>query len=250
MPKGDHLIVSRGAYQHHGLDLGQGQVMQYGNRAGQPNARVEIVDTETFSQGYPIKILPKPAAYHPDEIIARAKGRLGEQHYSLIWENCEHFVNWCRTGESKSKQVDWVAETLLSSATKLAANYAAGVIVKSSAKAGAKAVTRGITPWLIMADAAQLTTELAAAKMGAKEKNVENMGRLVGAGTSAGIGGVMGGPVGALVGAGLWAVGETIGKHTSAYLLQKLKKSSSPPSTCQQQIDDATGCSQEKPHQN
>jgi len=46
MPKGDHLIVSRGAYSHHGLDLGDERVMQYGSSAGEANARVEIVHRE------------------------------------------------------------------------------------------------------------------------------------------------------------------------------------------------------------
>ena len=31
---------------------------------------------------------------------------LGEGHYNVMTNNCEHFVTWCRYGEATSKQVD------------------------------------------------------------------------------------------------------------------------------------------------
>ncbi|GFO48582.1 hras-like suppressor 3 [Plakobranchus ocellatus] len=40
------------------------------------------------------------------EIIDRAKSRLGEVGYNVIFSNCEHFARWCRYGISKSEQVD------------------------------------------------------------------------------------------------------------------------------------------------
>nr|VFK42440.1 MAG: Lecithin retinol acyltransferase [Candidatus Kentron sp. TC] len=224
MPKGDHLIVSRGIYSHHGLDLGDGRIMQYGSHVGQTNARVEIVDRGTFSRGKPIKVMDKPAAYSPDEILARAEHRLGEQDYSLVWDNCEHFVNWCRTGEGKSRQVESVGERLISSASKLMVNHLAETLVKSGAKATTKSMTRGVTPWLLVADGAQLVTEFATAQMGAREKDAEAAGRMVGAGASAGIGALFGGPAGALVAMGLWAAGEAVGKRASSRLLRGLNK--------------------------
>jgi hypothetical protein len=33
-------------------------------------------------------------------------GRLGEQRYNLIFNNCEHFAIWCKTGRHRSAQVD------------------------------------------------------------------------------------------------------------------------------------------------
>nr|VFK50279.1 MAG: Lecithin retinol acyltransferase [Candidatus Kentron sp. TUN]VFK51389.1 MAG: Lecithin retinol acyltransferase [Candidatus Kentron sp. TUN]VFK58042.1 MAG: Lecithin retinol acyltransferase [Candidatus Kentron sp. TUN] len=244
MPKGDHLIVYRGTYLHHGLDLGDGLVMQYGSKAGETNARVEIVRREMFSQGNLVKVLDKPAAYSPSEIIERANRRLGEQNYSLISGNCEHFVNWCRTGESKSWQVDWVCEKTVSSATKLAANYAARTVVKSSTKATVKTMTRGVTPWLLVADGAQLATEFVTTQMGVREEKAETAGQIVGVGTSVGIGTAMGGPIGALVGVGLWAVGEVVGKRISSYLLRGLEGSASTLSTTTQNTEEIppVGC--------
>lgn len=44
--------------------------------------------------------------YDGEETVMRAKSRLGERNYSLMTNNCEHFVFWCKTGVSKSKQLD------------------------------------------------------------------------------------------------------------------------------------------------
>mgnify|MGYP006326285161 CR=1 FL=1 len=43
--------------------------------------------------------LESPASYSPTEIIERARLRLGENRYNVIFNNCEHFVRWCRCGE-------------------------------------------------------------------------------------------------------------------------------------------------------
>nr|VFJ65521.1 MAG: Lecithin retinol acyltransferase [Candidatus Kentron sp. FW] len=222
MPKGDHLIVSRGTYFHHGLDLGDGRVMQYGGGVREKDACVEIVDRQTFSRGKPVRIMERPAAYFPDEIIARAYRRLGEQGYSLVWDNCEHFVNWCRTGESRSQQVDSISEWAASSVAKLATSYAVRTMLKSTTKASAKTMTRGVTPWLLIADGAQLATEFVTAQMGAAEKDAESAGQIIGIGSSAVVGTMVGGPAGALVSTGLWAMGEAVGKRVSTGLLQRL----------------------------
>jgi hypothetical protein len=38
-------------------------------------------------------------------VINRAMSRLGEQKYNLLFNNCEHFATWCKTGVSDSKQI-------------------------------------------------------------------------------------------------------------------------------------------------
>lgn len=44
--------------------------------------------------------------YSPDETIARAQGRLGESSYNLIFNNCEHYAIWCKTGIKESHQIN------------------------------------------------------------------------------------------------------------------------------------------------
>jgi Lecithin retinol acyltransferase len=43
--------------------------------------------------------------YSPEEIVRRARSRLGESDYRLLTNNCEHFCNWCLSGVSRSAQV-------------------------------------------------------------------------------------------------------------------------------------------------
>jgi hypothetical protein len=40
------------------------------------------------------------------DIVQRARSRLGECHYDLLNNNCEHFCNWCLRGESRSLQIE------------------------------------------------------------------------------------------------------------------------------------------------
>lgn len=44
--------------------------------------------------------------YTPEETIMRAKSKLGEARYSLLFNNCEHYAIWCKTGVHQSHQVE------------------------------------------------------------------------------------------------------------------------------------------------
>ncbi len=50
--------------------------------------------------------------YSPAETVKRARSRIGEDSYSLIFNNCEHFVIWCKTGVSESHQVNELLDLL------------------------------------------------------------------------------------------------------------------------------------------
>ena len=61
----------------------------------------------------------RSANYHlftPLETVARARSREGEQAYTLLLNNCEHFAVWCKTGVKESFQVNrvlqWIAAVL------------------------------------------------------------------------------------------------------------------------------------------
>jgi hypothetical protein len=38
-------------------------------------------------------------------VVQRAESRLGQSNYNLLFNNCEHFATWCKTGVSDSQQV-------------------------------------------------------------------------------------------------------------------------------------------------
>ena len=222
MARGDHLSVRRGWYTHHAIDLGDGYVVQYGRGVSDGvNATVQVSSYETFSKGRPLEVVASPASYAAHEIALRALSCIGEQNYHLLWNNCEHFVSWCRSGHRQSQQVDHFMQTASEVVTKVAAGLvvtgAARLALKASSTLSTKAASRvATTPWLLAVDAAQLLAESTASALG-REKNVaKRTGQAVGAGTSAGIGALTAGPVGAALAVGLWAAGEAVGKALSS----------------------------------
>ena len=107
MAAADHLEVPRqhGLFNHHGIDLGDGTVAHY--LEGREILRSPL---DEFSRGQPLRVIPHPDASPVGVTLRRAMGRLGEQDYNLLFNNCEHFATWCKTGRHQSGQVDSVLE--------------------------------------------------------------------------------------------------------------------------------------------
>lgn len=99
------------AYWHHGLYIGRFDsgymVIHYSGNAGpESTGKVEVVPIDEFGEWYEIQVVPHASPKHDREAsILRAFSRYQENRYDLIFNNCEHFVNWCIEGESGSKQV-------------------------------------------------------------------------------------------------------------------------------------------------
>ena len=110
MASADHLKVPRqhGLFVHHGIDLGDGTVAHY--LEGRQILRSNLQD---FSLGQPVSTVPYPpgSCSPPGVSVHRALGRLGEQRYNLIFNNCEHFAHWCKTGRHRSAQVEGWLQT-------------------------------------------------------------------------------------------------------------------------------------------
>ncbi len=213
MAKGDHLFICLGTYCHHGIDLGNGFVIHYGNGlSNKSNARVEIVAMDKFSRGNPVQIDSTPSHYAPEHIIARAQSRLGEQFYDLYENNCEHFVNSCRHGCATSRQIG-----LIENVSRRA--IACGLKLAVANGAGRKLINRQFGHLVqgrmlvssVVADATQLATELALNKARLPATTVQKAGRRTGAATAAGLGWIVGGAPGAAGSAAFWMAGEWIG---------------------------------------
>lgn len=54
--------------------------------------------------------------YKGEEAVERARSKLGEQEYSLVYNNCEHFVNWVVTDRSESSQIKTAGKMAAASA--------------------------------------------------------------------------------------------------------------------------------------
>ena len=212
MAKGDHLMVSYGAYQHHAIDMGDGRVIQYGGGELVANHEVEIVPFEALAAKGEVFVLGGAAEFSVDQIIKRAVSRMGEKNYSLLGNNCEHFVNWCRTGQADSLQVDRTMRRLAACAAKLSAKSSVKFVSKRFGAAAGSQLIKRRTPLFLLADAAQLGAEIVASSRGADAETSEKVGMATGLSASVGIGLVTAGPLGAVAGAGLWAFGEIAGR--------------------------------------
>lgn len=136
---GDIICVDRGLYIHFGIYIGNDRVIHYSganadfdlrdfknmsiredsmSRFLNNNSEYFVFDCESaenktfFSKNLLL-------AYTPEETVARAKSKLGENQYSLPFNNCEHFAIWCKTGIHKSTQVDKVVENLVKAPIKI-----------------------------------------------------------------------------------------------------------------------------------
>ena len=69
------------------------------------------------------------------EAAQRAESKIGHRAYSLLWNNCEHFVSWCATGVAGSQQVIEVARRVPGAAVMLAGPFLAwtGLVVLKTA---------------------------------------------------------------------------------------------------------------------
>lgn len=146
MAIGDHIYASRfgGIYTHHGIDCGDGSVIHY-NGATPLHCVVRRASMEEFSNGDPVsvcqyeqeappqddwiraggrqlqrlldactgRLLGDEIDTSPEAVVVRAERRLGEGGFDFLFNNCEHFATWCKTGRSASGQI----ESLVSAVT-------------------------------------------------------------------------------------------------------------------------------------
>ncbi len=250
MARGDRLRVERPlagstvVYIHHGIDVGDGTVVHARPddfRSPLAGGRVERTSRAEFAGGGTVLIATEPpAAYPPDEIVARALEHVGREGYCPVVDNCEHFATWCATGERTSRQVDIVLSrvsgaaariTAFVSARRLLANAAAGaaerIAVQTalgiSARTTVRLGLRTLVPAAIAGEAAALAAEWTAHHAGRSAADSRRAGEAAGlaasaaacalAGLPAGPGGVI---AGAVAGAAVWAGGGLVTQAATA----------------------------------
>ncbi|MFT5706029.1 MAG: hypothetical protein ACI9ES_000300 [Oceanospirillaceae bacterium] len=143
MIKGDHLISPRVGFEHHGLYIGNGEVIHYaGFSEVLDKGFIEITSVKDFEQGWGSKVKNHLfSVYNSNDRVERAYSKVGENSYNLLSNNCEHFVNWCFNGLKSSSQVNNVA----SASATLANEYMKKNGAEIAASIIAQQVTRTIT---------------------------------------------------------------------------------------------------------
>ena len=143
--KGDVIGVHRigGVYDHYGIYTGRGKVIHFSNEGSDFGgdicvrratlsqfkdgaSNVFVVDFEAYRdyvenpELFDFRGLLKLAfdnlfgnelhLYSPEETVERAESQLGREGYNLVFNNCEHFAVWCKTGKHESSQVQRLLE--------------------------------------------------------------------------------------------------------------------------------------------
>lgn len=107
---GTHIEVTRLGYTHHGIYVGKNKVIHYsGFHEFGKKGCITITSLSEFCDGnvareYSRASMLRGSALAPDEVVRRAKNRLGEDSYHLVFNNCEHFCNWCTHNDDYSFQ--------------------------------------------------------------------------------------------------------------------------------------------------
>jgi hypothetical protein len=97
---GSHLVTPRICYTHHGIYIGNQQVIHLTSAN-----TIEEVSLSDFTDGNGYDTQSFHSKFSRQEIIDRAKSRLGDSDYNVVFNNCEHFVSWCIHDKSISKQI-------------------------------------------------------------------------------------------------------------------------------------------------
>lgn len=109
MKVGDHIYIyirHKGVkFTHHGIYISDNRVIHYW---GDKIRRSKLYKKAQW-YGKKIHVKKHNFSYSSERVIKRAKKRLDEKKYHLLFNNCEHFAYWCKTGEHRSKQVEQVA---------------------------------------------------------------------------------------------------------------------------------------------
>nr|XP_046236152.1 lecithin retinol acyltransferase-like [Scatophagus argus] len=141
--RGDLLEVPRTLFTHFGIYLGDNRVahlipdilpaltadsrqiqemvtntrLLLGVLSKRASIRVDSVEDFAYGAGILLNAMDRAVRRSPlcgEEVARRAERLLGSVSYSLLWNNCEHFVTYCRYGTAQSLQTDRFCEWLKS----------------------------------------------------------------------------------------------------------------------------------------
>ena len=147
--KGDVIGVHRigGVYDHYGIYTGNSKVIHFSNEGSDFGSDIRVrratlsqfkngadnvfvVDFEAYRDyienpslfdlleegivGIALRKLfgNELTLYSPEETVERAESQLGREGYNIVFNNCEHFAVWCKTGVKESSQVQRFIESI------------------------------------------------------------------------------------------------------------------------------------------
>lgn len=120
-------------YHHYGIYDGWGKVTHFASLNGQSEKRIITTSLEDFAYNSVNnnKNIIEVLAFEKDRVVnislnssrSRARSKLGNYHYELFTNNCEHFALWCRTGCAYSTQAGNISDYYSSSCEEIESPY-------------------------------------------------------------------------------------------------------------------------------
>ena len=114
---GDMIRTKVQFYHHYGIFVSEDQVIQFGLPDDPMRAadQIKVIETDiqTFLMGGELEVAvmdreERKTMFPPDEIVDRARQRLGEGGYDILHNNCEHFARFCYFGEKRCELTDGI----------------------------------------------------------------------------------------------------------------------------------------------
>ena len=118
---GDMIRTKVTFYHHYGIFVSEDEVIQFGlpDDPMRSADQIKVIQTDihTFLMGGELEVAvmdreERKRMFPPEQIVQRAKQRLGEGGYDILHNNCEHFVNECVFGNHTSAFLQDVREKL------------------------------------------------------------------------------------------------------------------------------------------
>ncbi len=112
---GAHIRVQIQSIYHHGIYIGNDEVIQFGLPIDmlRPKEEVKVLvsTVEEFLQGGFLEVRvfdrkERKLKNEDSQIVEIAKSKIGEGGYDIVHNNCEHFANFCIFNKKESKQID------------------------------------------------------------------------------------------------------------------------------------------------
>ncbi len=223
MNAGDLLVVHCWygliPYSHYAIDMGDGTVIQLASDPGRSNRSIPDLTTmgvrqtsmTAFADGRPVHVVEVANSLAIEDVLQRAKSKLGLLAYCLVSGNCEHFARWCKTGVWVSEQVhetrDSIARTAMHAAVLLSSRLGS---IRSASAIGGSAAFAANARLAIPAIAGEITEQVAKCslkRLNAAPDIVDKGGMMASYGTVAILGLIVGGPTGSVsaIAAHSWA---------------------------------------------
>ena len=107
---GDIIYTKHSLYRHYGIYINENCVIHYDGKVDDMFLREMCIRKTTmdrFLAGKTEYYIDKSnSKFSNEEVVKRARQRLGEEKFNLIFNNCEHFAIWCKKDYKISRQVD------------------------------------------------------------------------------------------------------------------------------------------------